>query len=146
MHAYHCSSDDIKRYLNGSIILWYLLDALKANDSTFSGLSYDEFSEMYNKSVADYNNQSQLTGEPIEPSVWAATYFDATWALILALNNSREELRERTGLELWQYKYGHANATDIVRDHLLVLDFNGVLGSFKFYNNYGFVKRLVDIW
>ena len=146
--TYNCSSQDIKRRLNGSIILRYRLDALKGNETTSSGLSYNEFSEMYNKSVVDYNNlnQSQLTGEPIEPSVWAATYFDATWALILALNNSREDLRERTGLELTQYKYGHVSATDIVRDHLLKVRFEGVSGRFKFNKNTGFVKRLVDIW
>ena len=145
---YNCSSQDIKKCLNGSIILRYRLDALKENRTTSSGLSYNEFSEMYNKSVADYNNlnQSQLTGEPIEPSIWADTYFDATWALILALNNSREDLRERTGLELWQYKYGHENSTDIVRDHLLKVHFEGVSGRFEFNKNTGFVKRLVDIW
>ena len=142
----NCSSKDIETHLNGSIFLRYRLDALNANDPTSSGLSYNEFSEMYNKSVADYNNQSQLTGEPVEPSVWATAYFDATWALILALNNSREDLREKTGLELQQYKYGHIDATDIVRDHLLQLDFNGVSGRFKFNDNNGFVKRLVDIW
>ena len=140
---YSCSDVDLRTMTNGSLILHYSLQPFKSSEITDSGVSYTEFLSLYEEAIHEYNSQAS---EQIEPSFWASAYFDATWALILALNNSREDLRERTGLELWQYKYGHASATDIVRDHLLQLDFNGVSGPIRFKRSTGYVPRIIDIY
>lgn len=144
---YYCSGDDMKLMANNSLILHYSLKPLESQKVTDQGISYQEFLSRYQSMVSDYNiNISSIFEENIEASFWATAYFDATWALALALNNSREELIERVGIDISEYKYGQPYATDIIKKNLLDLNFNGVSGRIAFRESTGYVPRLIDVY
>ncbi len=136
-----CTASEISNRLNGTVFLEYRLSPLDHVATTTTGMSYMQFETLYKKKVQKYNEISKLN---VIPSVWAPAYFDATWALVLALNNSREALMESEGLDLSDYRPGLTNATAIVRDSLKQLHFFGVSGNFKLGDN-GFVQRFIDI-
>ena len=143
---YSCNEEQMMTAINKSIFIHYRLDPFNFSETTDSGLSYTQFSDLYTKSVETYNIDLEDGEETIQPSFWAASYFDAVWSLALALNNSKEEVKNRTGLDLSEYRYGHSNATDIIRNNLLQLDFEGVSGRITFDNASGYVNRAVDIY
>ena len=145
-HTLTCSSDEIQNRLQGAIFIHYRLDPFNFSEATDSGLSYTQFIDLYTRLVETYNIDLEDGEETIQPSFWAASYFDAVWSLALALNNSKEEVKNRTGLDLSEYRYGHSNATDIIRNNLLQLDFEGVSGRITFNKSTGFTRRLVDIY
>ena len=78
----------------------------------------------------------------VAPSFWDASYFDAVWSLVLALNRTVGE----TGVVLSEYHYGQHATTEAIRNHLLELDFEGVSGRIRFDNETGYVKRAVDVY
>ena len=136
-----CSAEEISDRLNGTVFLEYRFTPLDRNAMTTTGMSYKQFKTLYDKKIKKYQ---QINNVHTIQSVWAPAYFDATWALAVALNNSRVELFEREGLELSDYRPGLSNATAIVRNQLKKLHLNGVSGTFKLEND-GFVKRYIDI-
>ena len=139
----NCTAKQISDHLHGSVFLEYRFTPSNPNVTTATGMTYTEFEALYNQQVKEFNNNNTSDDEVL-PSVWASVYFDSTWALALALNNSRNELMAKIGLELSEYRPGHSNATAIMRKELERLEFNGVSGKFAIGSN-GFVKRLVDI-
>ena len=143
---YSCSEEQIMTAVNKSIFIHYRLDPFNSNEATDSGLSYKQFIDLYTRSVDAYNMDLEDGEEMIQPSFWAASYFDAVWSLALALNNSREEVKNSTGLDLSEYRYGHSDATNIIRNNLLQLDFEGVSGRITFDNVSGYVNRAVDVY
>ena len=143
---YYCSNDDMKLMARGSLILHYSLKPIDPPASLDQYINYTEFLSQYESRVTQYNSYVSKPSERIEPSFWATAYFDATWALALALNNSRDELMATIGLELSQYRHGNSFATDIIRKNLLKLDFNGVSGQISFRETTGYVPRLIDVY
>ena len=60
---------------------------------------------------------------------------DGIWALALALNNSIPKLSLKLGLTLSQYSYGHCEATDIIREEVIKLNFTTESGRQIAFNN-----------
>ena len=145
-HTQTCSADEIQSRLQGAVFIHYRLDPFNSSEATDFGLSYKQFIDLYTRSVDAYNMELEDGEEMIQPSFWAASYFDAVWSLALALNNSREEVKNSTGLDLSEYRYGHSAATNIIRNNLLQLDFEGVSGRIRFNASTGFTRHLVDIY
>ena len=143
--SYTCTKEDMRKASNGALIIHYSLQAADSAKITDQGVSYNQFDAQYRNQVDEYNSKIGAN-ETIQPSFWATSYFDAVWSLALALNNSKEEVKNRTGLDLSEYRYGHSNATDIIRNNLLQLDFNGVSGRIRFRNTTGYVPRIVDLY
>ena len=103
----------------------------KDSNTTVSGQSYEEYlrnylekAEMHNASATD----------------WANPYYDAIWALALALNASLQELQKRN-FSLTDYGHGRPNITDIIAHHMYKLDFEGISGRMKFEQETGFNNR-----
>ncbi len=142
----NCTASQISDRLNGSVFLEYRFIPSNLNVTTATGMTYTQFETLYKQRLKEFNDNNAIinSDEEILESVWGSVYFDSTWALALALNNSRNELMEAIGLELSQYRPGHSNATAIMRKELERIEFNGVSGNFTIGSN-GFVKRLVDI-
>ncbi len=145
---YYCSAEDMKLMASGALIIHYSLQPLNTNEiSEQVGVSYRNYLTQYQNKVSEYNNINiGIPEEKLEASFWASAYFDATWALALALNNSEEELIDRLGLELSLYKYGQVEATEIIKKSLLSLNFNGVSGRIMFRESTGYVPRLIDVY
>lgn len=123
-----CSQSMNRRMLNDSILILFQLQRLEKEFVTSSGLSLSEFNRLYSAKVEESNRNSTFV---IEETIYAVNFFDAAWAFILALNNSARTL------DLSKYRLGQQNATDIIREELLRLDFEGLSGRIQFSNTTG---------
>jgi gamma-aminobutyric acid type B receptor len=75
---------------------------------------------------------------------WANPTYDGVWSLALAMNNSIPKLTE-IGLSLSDYNYGHPDVTDIIRDEVVGLQFQGASGHISFNNKTGYTNSTVDL-
>jgi hypothetical protein len=137
-----CTREELLDAAKHSIFLQYHFETLDSEKSTNSGLSHSEFHERYESKIAEYNATTNLS---IQPSFWATAYFDAVWAMALAINSSIEELRSVHGLDLAYFRYGQDQVTEIFQEKINKLEFDGVSGMMKFNETTGFVSRGIDI-
>ena len=75
-------------------------------------------------------------------SIYCYALFDIVWALAQALNNSIEPLRE-VGLSLSNYTYGKYAYTQIVKQQMNMLSFNGLLGAAQFNSSTGYICNVL---
>ena len=142
---YLCSKEDMVATLNGSIIIDYRLFPFNTTERTDTGLSYDAFVHLYTmfineRSVNDHSEDS------LSPIFLASSYYDAVWSLAVSLNNSIKPLDEMN-ITLSQYRLGLSDATRVIQQQILELDFAGVSGRVHFNNRTGYVEnRIVDIY
>ena len=120
---YSCSANELAVAANGFIFSFEML----------TPINYTEFG---NKQL---NVPEGVTLNPSE-----AVAFDTVLSLALALNSSLQNLHERN-LSLSQYQYGQMEVTDVIRDQLYNVDFEGLSGRIKFNPENGFVDRPVSI-
>ena len=137
-----CDLDEILEAAEKSIFLQYHDDSvLRKTMSTDIGITRKQFRLRYTKLIRRYNRRMNAN---TEPSVWATFYFDATWSMALALNNSVDELRSRR-LDLAQFRYGQNEVTEVIGEQLNRLSFEGISGTIKFSNTTGFISRGIDV-
>ena len=131
-HRYKCSVEEITQVMEGFLLNHLKLDT--ANDSTklVSGLTYGEYFQQYDARV---NGSTTEWGNPV---------YDGVWSLALALNNSIPKLSD-IGLDLAAYTYGYKEATDIVRDEVVRLKFQGASGHISYSNITGYALVSVDL-
>ena len=133
---YNCSEEImLTTALRGHVLVNYNLKQSNGSVTTESGLSYDEYLQMYQEKVDRHN---RLKESNITVNIFATLAFDGVWALALALNES--------GFNLSDYQYGKPNMTDVIREHMYQLDFEGVSGPMKFDRHTGFVIRSANIF
>ena len=124
-----CSQKDMERAVIGVVFADFRLTRRDRDNITDAGISYNDFSEEYREAL-DLHLQSLGLTKAINTE-HHSNYFDATWALAWSLNNSLPRLKER-GLSLSNYKYGMPEITEIVREELLKLSFEGMRGRVEF--------------
>ena len=105
----------------------------RENNETDAGISYNEFSKMYNDSRNCHVQSLGLELSEVVVTNHHSGYFDSTWALALSLNNSLPHI-EAMGLSLSNYMYEMPAITQIVREELLNLNFEGMRGRVEFSN------------
>ena len=115
--VFKCSSREMKIAISGAILNIFRL-AREDTSTTKSGLTYEDY-------------YAQLIERVNTTDLYANAYYDATWTIALALNNSIPYFGER-GLNLSQYQYGDKEATIAIREQLLKLEFEGMLGKVQF--------------
>ena len=98
---------------------------------TDAGISYNEFSERYERARKCHLQLLELEESTDTVSPHYSNYFDATWALALSLNNSLPHLEEM-GLSLSNYSHRMPEITKIVKKEILILDFEGMRGRVQF--------------
>ena len=136
---YNCSSRTLVNIaLRGTLLINYRYSHTNGTVVTISGLTYKEYMQSYQERIDQYNEDDSNLYVNITTDLDANIAFDAVWALVLALNNS--------GLDLAQYQFGNAELTNIIREHIYQLDFEGVSGPIKFNNSTGFITRFVNIF
>ena len=138
-HVYSCTHDEMVQAANGAVFLHHKFTQSNDTASTDVSLSFSEYAVEV-KRVIEETNVTQ------PPSVWAPPYFDAVWALAFAINNSLELLGDKLNLSITDYRYGNVAATDIIREQVLNLDFEGISGRIKFQNDTGFVPRGINFY
>ena len=98
-----------------------------------SGVTYAEFSEQY---------RARLNASLTE---WANPVYDGVWSLALALNNSIPRLSD-IRLDLVDNMYGHREATDIIRDEVFRLGFDGASGRIAYSNETGYAPAAAYLY
>ena len=144
-NQYSCGIEEIWIALQEAVIINYKLSPFNVSGFTDTSISYEDFSFQYSSLINQHNALKSNQTVELTPSYRAPSYYDAVWALALALNQSEIPLRE-IGFNLSQYRYGHSDATDIIRERMLELEFEGVSGRIKFHNVTGHVRRTFNIY
>ena len=126
---YSCSADEMKQVVLGMVFSEFRLTRLDRDTVTDIGISYSRYFKEYNK-VLNLHLESIGLTKAINTE-YHSNYFDATWALARSLNNSLPRLKERC-LSLSNYMYGMPEITEIVREELLKLRFEGMRGRVEF--------------
>lgn len=141
--SYKCSADDINSALTGGLFLFPELLSEKENKSlllTDYQLTYKQYLAQSSKQTFKYKD---VFGVNSSRSAWADAFYDATWTLAFALNNSLEDLNK----DLTQYGSGSKELAEIVGNHITKLEFQGVSGLIKFDNDTGFnIGGIVNIF
>ena len=135
--AYNCSKDVmLASALRGNLLINYKLIPFNENSITTAGISYKDYIEMYERKVTEYNNNKENPYTNSTLSIWAAPYYDAVWAMVLALNATN----------LTGYRFGNTAITDNIRNHLYTNEFEGVSGHVSFDSQTGNIDRVIDIY
>ena len=147
---YNCTSDEMLQSLYGMIFHDFRLTREDMDTPTeAAGVSYNNFTKLYEEARATHLKSQGLTEDDLVDTEHHSNYFDATWALALALNNSLPRLEER-GLSLSQYRngFGIPEITQIIREEILRIDFEGMRGKIKFsaQTHDGANVTLIDIF
>lgn len=123
--TYNCSKDDMIKAADGIILNNYIFKPRNPDQKSLPvNVSYNEYYEQLDSAI----NESNETVTGVE---WAPNYYDAVWALAIAINRSLPELHNR-GLSLEDYKLGQSEITQIIADKLLnqsEINFKGVSES-----------------
>ena len=136
--TYKCSGELMTNLaLRGNLFMLNKLIPFERNTRTDSGLTYIEYLQTYNERVLKHNSNPNNT--KISVNIWGTTFFDATWALALALNASN--------VNLSAYHYGNTAAAGTIREKFNNLHFSGVSADLiSFDNETGFLHRVTDIF
>ena len=79
-------------------------------------------------------------------AAWSNPVYDGVWALALALNSSLGELEDKNINFTNESRYRQNEITEIIRKHLLEVDFEGITGRIRFDNETGFVSKTMDLY
>ena len=127
---YNCNETEMMQATRGMVFTNFRLTRQdRDNMMTDAGISYNQYRERYEKEQ-EYHHQ-QLDLEKLITTPHHSNYFDATWALALSLNNSLPRLQEK-GLSLSNCTYQMPETTEIVREEILKLRFEGMRGRVQF--------------
>jgi gamma-aminobutyric acid type B receptor len=123
----NCTQEQMEKATVGMIFNDFRLTREDRDDNeTDARISYNDFSKRYT-ALRSCHVQSLGLSKVVETSHHSG-YFDSTWALALSLNNSLEAM----GLTLSDYMYEMPPITQIVREELLNLTFEGMRGRVEF--------------
>ena len=126
--SFNCTRDQMRTILNGSIHIDYQVERSDNNTVTASGISLNTFHEMYrqrlNRSDVDIN----------------AVFFDAIWSFALAMDAAMNFTN------LSSYSFGQKKVTNLIREQLFTLDFEGLSGKIQFNRTTGRVRQNASIF
>ena len=142
---YSCSQVEMEKAIVGVVFNNFRLTRQDKDKITDAGISYNQYLQEYNEALALHLETLGLT-QTIRTE-HHSNYFDATWAMAVALNNSIPRIKER-GMSLSDYKYRMAEITQLVREELLKLSFEGMRGRVEFSEetNDGANVTVIDIY
>ena len=139
---YNCTDEQMSNATNGTILNLYNLERQdQETNDTVARVSFTQYrneyecvlrehiEELFNRSIVSNVTEAIETHSADE---FANMYYDAVWALALGLNDSLP-LLSASGLEnLANYSYGMEEATEIIREQLLNVEFEGMSGKIAF--------------
>ena len=134
---YNCSRKMMERAIEGTIFTSYRLSdrenhqQLTDVDMTIKQYQtlYREYLDRHLQELVKLHRDSTYEEDA---EVYAVSYYDATWALALALNAS---LGDQFSTLLEDYQHGQPELTGIIRKHLSHLQFEGLMGRIAFRNS-----------
>ena len=134
---YMCSVREITEAMEGTLFTHVQLELTNQSSVLVSGVTYGEYRELYRERVVSSLGSNATTE-------WANPFYDGVWSLALALNNSIPKLQER-GFELSNYTMGNPEASMIIRDEVVRLNFQGASGPVLFDNTTGYTEGTIEL-
>jgi gamma-aminobutyric acid type B receptor len=128
---YNCTRDMMARAIEGLIFTSYPLHDAREDkqETTDVDLTVEQYQHLYrgyrDKHVEELAKLQREVDYNAEE--YSVSYYDATWALVLALNASLDKLSLSS---LTEYGYGQPKTTRIIRQQLSQLVFEGMM-SFR---------------
>lgn len=146
--SYNCSEEVMARAIDGIIFSSFRLAREDKDSPTDVDLTFNEYNSLYRDYLEQH--QRELTGAAREyeedAKDYAASYYDATWALAMGLNNSMHLLSEYFSLPLASYSRGQPQQTSLIEEQLRNLEFRGLLGNVSFQNSTQESSTIVDLY
>ena len=127
--SFNCTRDQMRTILNGSIQIDYQVERSDNNTVTASGISLNTFHEMYRQRL----NRSDV-------DINAVLLFDAIWSFALAMDAAMNFTN------LSSYSFGQKKVTNLIREQLFTLDFEGLSGKIQFNRTTGRVRQNASIF
>ena len=141
---YNCSRENMTNHiLNGSVFITYRLANFDENATTYANISYTQFVESYDERIETINSGNP-NNHTLKPSPWSSIYYDAVWAIAIALS----EARKSNTFNLTEYGSAgtrSANDTLVLQQEIHKLNFTGVSGQVRFNTATGYNERAFDI-
>ena len=131
---YNCSSEMMNSAVEGAIFTTFkLLSREDKQQATDVDLTFEQYEELYkvyrDKHLEELTALGRHTTYEADAEEYAVSYYDATWALVLALNAS---FFGQSNKPLSEYRHNQPETTSTIRDHLSHLDFEGLMGRIAF--------------
>ena len=147
---YTCNENEMTKAISGAILNIYRLTRTdRTTNDTAAQRSYNEYEVEYNQTrnrhleeLADRNVSVDSSDTETQ---YSNVYYDAVWALALALNKSIPML-ESFSYDLSNYAYGQENITNVVRDQLISLSFEGMSGKISFSDTTRESNSIIDVY
>lgn len=125
--TYICDREEMVKASRGVILNEITFGSITSEVAGTNFRKYEEGylgeRERYIKELGEQNASNETE--------YSQAYYDAVWAMAIAMNSSLPELEEK-GYDLAEYNYEQANATAIIRKHVLETNFQGLSGPFTF--------------
>ena len=117
-----CSENEIRKGMEGALLLYYQLNQFDITKVLESGLTYEGYRDEY---------VHRTESMKLQNSSYGAVQYDQVWAFALALNRSLREL-DSINASLSSYNLGNRQITDIIMDNLANVSFEGATGTVQF--------------
>ena len=146
--SYSCSRQQMMVATEGIILNVYRLkreDALSETDVEFT---LNDFYGSYQSQLSQHLNEVNLTQNQYvdDAEDYALLYYDATWAMALALSHSEPDLMHLKNMTLSEYDRGNPHATALIRHQMRMLEFEGLSGRIMFRNETHNPATVIDIY
>ena len=129
----NCTKDEMYKSLNGVMLTEFQFKRMD-NIETISHINLSEFDAKYKELLMQHlqEHNLSLSEELATARPYAYAYFDATWALALAVNRSLTELEEKTLTISSSYKHGNRKVRDAIVKHIRAFSFEGIGGKITY--------------
>ena len=139
---FNCSMDQMKKAINGSILMDYNFNSSAPEDATVSGRTVAQVQAEYSQKVVEYGKEINMN---VSEDIYAFPYYDAVWALAMGLNSS-VHLLEEINRNLSNLSVYWSAASEIISDQVSNVRFPGTSGHVSFDSATGpDVGTVVDI-
>ena len=147
---YTCNETEMTKAISGAILNIYRLTRTdRTTNDTAAQRSYNEYEVEYNQTrkrhLEELADRNVSVDSSDTESQYSNVYYDAVWALALALNKSIPML-ESFSYDLSNYAYGQENITNVVWDQLISLSFEGMSGKISFSDTTRESNSIIDVY
>jgi hypothetical protein len=146
--TYSCSQQQMMQATEGTILNVYRLKRENSLEETDVGFTLTDFYAPYQQQLSKHLTEIGITRDHYtsEAEDWAPLYYDAVWAMALALDRAEPDLMRLQNVTLSEYKYGAPQATALIRHRLSLLDFEGLSRRIMFRNETHDTTTIIDIY
>ena len=146
---YLCNEREMREAITGVVFNIYHLTRTNHTDDTVAQWSYNEYEFEYNQTrivyLEELANRNVSVNSSDTETQYSNVYYDAVWALALALNGSLAS--GDVNLSTYLQSYDQKNVTSVIRNHLFDVNFEGMSGRIEFNRStHGNIHAMIDIY